>query len=333
MPKGTIIFIEKELNMNARVRNIIKDYLTFSRRERNGLIIFFVLGFIVYFSSRHISFKKPIPDKTAFQQELAKLTISIDSSTHGRYTRDDNNDAYYQPKRYESRSVAKAETFPFDPNTLDAAGWKRLGLRDKTVNTIQNFIAKGYKFRQAEDLRKIYGLRKEDADRLMPYVHIAGRGSTAGTPFSPDAKTSYPKNISAEPAKKPIIDINTADTSAFISLPGIGNKLALRIISFRQKLGGFSSVDQLGETYGIADSTFQMIKPRLQCINPTLKTININTADVNMLRTHPYIKWNIANAIINFRTQHGNFNTLEELKKIDIITDDVYRKIAPYLNL
>lgn len=66
--------------------------------------------------------------------------------------------------------------------------------------------------------------------------------------------------------KKPnytTIDINTADTTAFIALPGIGSKLANRIVSFRSKLGGFNSVEQIREVYGLKDSVFQLIYPML----------------------------------------------------------------------
>ncbi|MBO9571783.1 MAG: helix-hairpin-helix domain-containing protein, partial [Chitinophagaceae bacterium] len=59
------------------------------------------------------------------------------------------------------------------------------------------------------------------------------------------------------------IDINTADTTAFISLPGIGSKLANRIVSFRSKLGGFNSVEQIRQVYGLRDSVFQLIYPML----------------------------------------------------------------------
>ncbi|HEX8461700.1 MAG TPA: helix-hairpin-helix domain-containing protein, partial [Segetibacter sp.] len=142
--------------------------------------------------------------------------------------------------------------------------------------------------------------------------------------------TSYaPKNDYA--AKTRIIDINTADSSAFISLPGIGSKLAARIINFRQKLGGFATVNQIAETYGLPDSTFQLVKTRMECNAAAVKKININTAEMSDLRTHPYIKWNIANAIVNYRMQHGNYKTIEDIKKIEIITPDVFNRIAPYL--
>jgi competence protein ComEA len=315
-------------------RNIVKDYLTFSARERNGLIIFFVLASVIIIVSRYYTVKKPEIHKEEFQQELARLKITVDSSRHAnRYGNDEQHFDYSQPKHYDYTSNAsRGEVFAFDPNTLDAEGWKKLGVRDKTINTIQNFLAKGYRFRQAEDIRKIYGLRKQDADRLVPYVHIGGQASPDNSLSHVNAPANAPRPA-ADANRTRTIEINSADTAAFISLPGIGGKLASRIVNFRQKLGGFSSVNQLAETYGLPDSTFQRIKLRMQCNNQAVKKININIADINELRTHPYLKWNIANAIVNYRKQHGNYNSVEDLRKIDIINDDLFNKIAPYLTI
>lgn len=313
--------------------NFVKDYLTFSKKERNGIFIILILCVATYFISRYFPIKKTYIDKGAFQKELTQLKISIDTSRNSyAYQHDDNLD-YYRPKHYDNYSRNEGELFAFDPNTLDAAGWKRLGVREKTINTIQNFIAKGYRFRQPDDIRKIYGLRSQEADRLVPYVRIAEKEAFSKSAFENHSYTAFAKKTDAENYRTKIIDINEADTSEFISLPGIGSKLAARIVNFRQKLGGFSSVNQLGETYGIPDSTFQLIKARLQCNNPSVKKININTADANELKGHPYIRWNIANAIVNYRSQHGTYNSLEDLRKIEIITDELFNKITPYLVL
>ena len=129
------------------------------------------------------------------------------------------------------------------------------------------------------------------------------------------------------------IEINSADTTAFISLPGIGTKLALRIVTFREKLGGFYSVEQIGETYGLADSTFQKIKQYLKLDNPSVKKININTATVDEMKTHPYIKFSIANPLVAYRSEHGSFSKVEDIKKVMAVTDDIYKKIVPYLTL
>ncbi len=313
-------------------RNTVKDYLTFSARERNGLIIMFLIGAAVFLFSRYLPVKKDSINNNAFQQELAQLKIVIDrSQDNKRYHRDENYADYSQSKPDKYTDHFKGELFDFDPNTLDAAGWKRLGVRERTINTIQKFLAKGFEFTQPKDIKKIYGLRQEEAERLLPYIHISQKESSANGSYANRENTTYTSNSAIETKRTKVIDINTGDTTAFISLPGIGSKLSARIVNFREKLGGFSSVNQLGETYGIPDSTFQKIKPLLQCNHPALKTININTADINVLRAHPYLRWNIANAIINYRQQHGNYKAVQDIRKIDIITEDLYNKIAPYL--
>ena len=114
-------------------------------------------------------------------------------------------------------------------------------------------------------------------------------------------------------------------------MPGIGSKLAQRIIAFRNKLGGFYSIDQVGETYLLPDSTFQKIKPKLILGSNNFKQININIASIDEMKMHPYLRYNLANAIFQYRQQHGNFNSVEEIKKIMLVTETAYIKISPYL--
>ncbi len=129
-----------------------------------------------------------------------------------------------------------------------------------------------------------------------------------------------------------VIDINKADTTVFISLPGIGSKLASRIVTYREKLHGFTSVEQMGETFGLPDSTFQKIKPRLIVTDGGITKININTATPEQLKT-PYINYNLANIIFQYRTQHGPYKNLSDLKKIMLIDNALFNKISPYLTL
>lgn len=129
-----------------------------------------------------------------------------------------------------------------------------------------------------------------------------------------------------------IIDINTADTTAFIDLPGIGSKLASRIISFREKLGGFYTVNQIGEVYGLKDSVYLRILPYLKCNAATIKKLHINIAGKDELKKHPYIRWQIAEALISYRQQHGNFDSLTDLAKVNLIDSVVLTKMIPYLS-
>lgn len=317
-------------------QTIVADYLTFSKKERIAILsILFIIG-LLWIAANYLPLKKTLPiGKEKFENELAHLQITIDSSHKFYDKKNFDGGDFTEPKRsyfndYAQKDGIKGELFEFDPNTLDIDGWKRLGLKDRTIQTIQNYLGKGYRFKQADDIRKIYGLRPKDAERLIPYIHINEINVAVKSPVN----TYEPKSTSHSNIYKPTtVDINHADTSAYISLPGIGSKLAMRIINFRDKLGGFVSIDQVGETFGLPDSTFQKIKPRLQFTPFSIKKININLADVNELKSHPYIRWNIANAIINYKQQHGNFNSIADLKKINIITEEVYNKMAPYLTL
>src|SRR5262249_25636461 len=153
---------------------------------------------------------------------------------------------------------------------------------------------------------RIYGLRQDEYERIASYVQIEVLPEIKKEEQRLNGK-SINENLSTKgfTSHYSVIDINSADTTAFIALPGIGSKLAARIVNFREKLGGFYSVDQVGETFGLPDSTFQKIKQYLKLENNSLRKININTATVDELKLHPYIKWSIANPIIAYRNEHG----------------------------
>ena len=230
----------------------------------------------------------------------------------------------YNSKR-ENKTSLQTHLLTFDPNTIGLEDWKKLGLSDRTIRTIQNFKSKGGKFRKPEDIGKIYGMRKELFETLLPYVNIS-------KPESHKPDTS--QRILSFHRRKPEIvpfDINTADTSLLIALPGIGSKLANRIIGFRDKLGGFYSIAQVKETYGLTDSTFLMVQPYLLITSP-VKMINLNTAGEVELKNHPYIRWTLAKTIISYREQHGRFKDIADLHSIKSLAPDVITKLQPYLS-
>ena len=275
---------------------------------------------------------------TAWMAAVKRLERKVPDSSGDYFPKDDDEKTYpYQYDKTKSSDnenmIVKRELFYFDPNTISSSDWKRLGLRDKTIKTIENYLSKGGHFYKPEDLQKIYGLHDDEYERLRPYIKIESNTSRTNDDF---ASTKSKDEI--QPAKTyvprySIININTADTTAFISLPGIGSKLAARIVTFREKLGGFYSVEQIGETYGLPDSTFQKIKQYLKLDNPLLKKININTATIDELKAHPYIKFSLANPIVAYRNEHGAFSKIEDIKKVMAVTDEIYKKIAPYLTI
>lgn len=310
------------------------QYFTFSKKERMGIIsllIGIVLFTILPFFYPLLSGKSKQTD-IALTNELAALK---EKPVNQEYANNQYSKSYsnYQPNQryYEKATAPQGELFAFDPNTLNAAGWKRLGLRDKTITTIQNYLSKGGHFYQPEDIRKIWGLHPDELERLLPYVSIAQTTRSYGSNNTTASQAPYPQKSAYQPAT--IADVNTADTTAFIALPGIGSKLAARIVAFRDKLGGFYKVEQVADTYGLADSVYQRIKDRLHIVPGAVTKININTATIEQLKTHPYIKYALANTIVQYRNQHGPYSTVADIKKIVLVSEEVFEKVKPYLRV
>ena len=307
-------------------------YFEFSRKDRIAVItLVVIISFILYLPEVMPGKGSSLAQSdTSWIAALERLEKKGEDKKPGYQISDENNTVNYQYDRPSGHQDPrqKGELFYFDPNNLTEAGWKKLGLRDKTIRTILNYTAKGGKFRKPEDLQRIYGLFPDEFERIAPYIQIAGMPGP-GTTTDPPGETV--RIVAPKKDRYTVIDINSADTTAFIALPGIGSKLAARIVNFRDKLGGFYAVEQVAETFGLADSTFQKIKNYLKLENVSLRKININKATADELKSHPYIRYQLANPIIAYRKEHGLFLKLEDLKKVMAVTDEIFRKIAPYL--
>lgn len=215
-----------------------------------------------------------------------------------------------------------AELFQFDPNTAPESELLRLGLPARTVKSIVNFRNKGGKFRKAEDLEKIYTLAEKDYARVAPFVSIGSPPVLAEAPVA-HAGLAVPKGP---------LDINQAGMDAWMGLPGIGAVRARQLVNFREKLGGFKSVEQVAELYGLPDSVFQNIRPRLALQSTEIRKINLNTASTDDLSAHPYITKKQAALIAAYREQHGAFSSPEDLRKMRAFSDHAWLdKVMPYL--
>jgi DNA uptake protein ComE-like DNA-binding protein len=143
------------------------------------------------------------------------------------------------------------------------------------------------------------------------------------------------KNYNSKPSKKSkfIVNINLADSLHWRKLRGVGAKRSIHILNYKNALGGFVRISQVNEVFSISDSLFKSFERFLNIKDSSLVKININTCSVKQLKNHPYINWNLANSIVNFREQHGLFKLLEDLKKIHILDKKLYYKIVPYLTI
>jgi competence protein ComEA len=323
-------------------RKKILPYFLFSRKERRGIYVLLTvitaMWMIPYF------FSSPVSEISV--EELAVINTALDSldklekQAEKRYpgsgekkwvdNKPQNAGSHY---RYV---FSPGSLFEFNPNTATAAEWKELGLPDKTIGTLMKYLSKGGRIRKPEDLQKIYGFPEEAYEKLKPYIRLPENGAAhPGT----DKKTapgdkSYAKPYREKSNQFSKVLINHSDSVAWETLPGIGPKLAARILSYRRKLGGFHSIEQVGETFGLPDSVFSRIRPFLVADGQNIPTkLDLNHASLEELQAHPYISYQLAKVIVAYRKQHGAFGHTSDLQKIALITPELFVKLEPYIDV
>jgi len=115
-------------------------------------------------------------------------------------------------------------------------------------------------------------------------------------------------------------------------LPGIGPAFAHRILAYRQRMGGFYAPEQLLEVFGIDSLRYESVARNVLADTLLLSKIHINQAGMEDLRQHPYIRWNLARAIVNYRMLHGPFHSLSDMAKLELLDKALLAKLRPYLS-
>jgi competence ComEA-like helix-hairpin-helix protein len=321
-----------------------QGYFAFSRKERIGMLTLLIVMIGLFVTPSFIQMYNRHDDPEGlnqFRKELASLVVddSADSKAYVKHAawRRENDSGRLDL----ASNIPKRKLFYFDPNKIGEEEWKALGLNDRTISTIQHYLSKGGQFRRSDDLRRIYGLRPDRYQELSPYIRIRDHDGLYSKKIAVTSKAEIKKftydssrrSYSRKKNPEQPININTADTTAFVAIRGIGHKLANRIISFREKLGGFYDIKQLGEVYGLPDSVFQQISPFLTVGSDSLRKIDLNEADIQTLQQHPYIRWTLAKVIIQYRQQHGAFEKTTDLQLLNLMDTSVFQKLLPYLKI
>lgn len=150
--------------------------------------------------------------------------------------------------------------------------------------------------------------------------------------FRTGSPNSYPYTSRSEKGIQPV-DINRADSAGLLPLPGIGPIFAGRIIKYRNLLGGFVSVDQLLEVYGIPEETLDMIRDRIEIDTSAIRQICLDSASFTEFLRHPYLDYEQVKALVNYRDFEGTVQSLQQLRDNFTLSDSVLDKIGPYLKL
>jgi len=310
------------------MKDFFKNYCQFSKKERLGVVVLVALiGLFILLPHLYQPPVKKVYTDSILNQINQQAPVQLVDS--GKFQTANEN------------TIKQYRLFSFDPNIATAAEFAALGLTEKNIRTIDNYRSKGGRFRQATDFLKIWGIRKEDAERLIPYIFIE--------PLQPlDKKNIQQQNTRQYPKLAiPIIDINIATVSDWEALRGIGPVLANRIVKYREKLGGFTQLEQVQKTYGISDSLYNQLAPYLRLNAPDTKLIKVqSTHNVDSVTIKPNINRatvaqlmavavpeEIAKAIVLYRKQYGPYERIADLKKIVFITEPVFEQIAPKLQV
>lgn len=139
------------------------------------------------------------------------------------------------------------------------------------------------------------------------------------------------KEVTIIQKQRPLIDLNTCDSTSLEALPGIGPVLSARIVKYRNLLGGYASVKQLKEVYGLSEETFDIISGKCFADTMAVKKIRINSADYKRLIRLPYFERFEVAAILKYRELNGRLNGINEMIDNKIITVEKAGKLRHYL--
>lgn len=252
------------------------------------------------------------------------------------------------------------ESFPFDPNTADSTTLLRLGLAPWQVKAIYNYRAKHGRYHTAEDFKRLPGMTLELWERLGKYVTIdkkyryldvppvsRTRSSTSSVPEKKTQTETTPQTKPSDSIMQPdedsirvdttrypvkfkektLVDINAADTNLLKKIPNIGSYRAREIVSYRQRLGGYTEVNQVMEACEMPDEVLEWFS----LVPVPVKTLNVNSLSVRQLMRHPYLSFYQAREIVAYRKEHGPIKQIEELATLDKFSSSDIERLRPYL--
>lgn len=300
----------------------LNDYFSFTQGEKRGVVFFLLIIFLLLLSFPLLNFlkKNEKPDFSEFEaainefekkQQLKKIALD-DSITPIN---------------------ENINLFAFNPNTISDEDWKKLGFKDWQIKTINNYKTKGGSWKTKSDVLRIYGIDTAHYEQLEPFIQLPEKIENQQKYFPTYEKKTFPKSDYEKKDYTVKVDINSADTTELKKLKGIGIGYAKRIVKYREELGGFISIEQLSEVWGLTPETLEKCLTQVIISNQNIKKININTASAEELKKHPYIFWKTANAIEKYRKANGNFKSLNDLKKIQLLDEEIITKIKPYLTI
>jgi competence protein ComEA len=298
------------------IKRWVKDFFFLSHSQVNGFVVLVPLLAIVLFSAPAWQwFVSQQPKDYSKDRATLDSLIALWDESRPEKVKDHLPD-----------DVSKRTFTLFDPNQATADELILLGFSNSLSKRMVHYREKGGTFRIKSDLLKIYGMDSSLYQQLYSFIDLPVSNKLR--------KADHPAKRPSRSDAKATFDLNLADTSQLKSIYGIGEKLSLRIIRYRDALGGFVSMEQVLEVYGL-DTTVVNRMAKASYIREDFqpRKLNINKADEKELAAHPYLRKTAARSIVAYRFQHGEFTALEDLGNIHTLDPNTIEKIIPYLTI
>ena len=298
-----------------------KDFLYYTKTERQGIIVLVVLILGVYAAPKLFSFFTHAEDTDCRENEKFDKEYN-DFISSLRETQPHQKSGH----SFQSSPQREIKLAVFDPNIADSTTFLSLGLPSWMIKNILHYRYKQGKFRHPEDFRKIYGLTDEQYQTLHPYIRITEQSSTKDT-VRLLMKQRMPQDTLFKYQPGTVINLNEADTTELKKIPGIGSAIARMIVNYRTQLGGFYKIEQLQEKHLKAE----MLRPWFSINATQIRRININKASIERMMHHPYINYYQAKVIVEYRKKKGVLTNLKQLSLYEEFNTADFERITPYI--
>jgi len=288
----------------------VKSFFKYSRQQRSGIFLLFAIIIaiqLLYFFIDFSSFSKA----SAQKEKWLSFQSKIDSLKQDKLN--------YVPKIY-----------PFNPNFItDYKGYK-LGMSVVEIDRLLAFRKQNKYVNSAQEFQAVTKVSDSLLNVIAPYFKFPDWVNNKKE-FATYKK--FDNKAFAKKEKLVIIDINLATQEDLIKIYGIGEAISLRILKFKESLGGFVSMEQMNDVWGLSPEVIENLNAHFKVpANPKVKKIDINNASIKELSLFPYFKYPISKNIVTYRSMNGDIKNSEDLTKINGLSIEKAKIIALYLD-
>jgi DNA uptake protein ComE-like DNA-binding protein len=281
-----------------------ESHFWYNKDQRNGILLLVIL--IIIFQSIYIFADFSNDDAPYDDYQLSIFQHKIDSI-----------------KNVQNKTIQRPKFFPFNPNYITDFKGYQLGMSVDEIDNLLEFRKTGKFINSTLEFQKITKISDSLLNNISPYFKFPDWVS------NPKIVKKIPSRYNKNIVKK---DLNAVSEENLIKIQGIGQKLAKRIIDYRELLGGYTFDDQLYEVYYLDKSVADRVLNDFKVMEkPIIDKININNATFKEVLHLPYIDYNLTKKIFNYRDEVQKILNLEELKKIDSFPLNKFDRITLYL--